>query len=74
LGCRQLAPGIWGLIGGDSDCNGQISIEDINALWKPNAGHAGYDAGDFNLDGQIDNKDKDDCWQHNYNMECQVPD
>jgi hypothetical protein len=73
LGCRQLAPGIWGMIGGDSDCNGQISIEDINALWKPNAGHAGYDAGDFNLDGQIDNKDKDDCWQPNYEMECQVP-
>jgi hypothetical protein len=73
LGCIELASGLWGMMGGDGDCDGEILMEDMNVLWHPNAGKSGYLQGDFNLDGQIDNKDKDDCWQPNYGSGCQVP-
>ncbi len=72
-GCKEVTPGIWGMMGGDSNCDGDINESDINLLWKPNAGEAGYRLEDFNLDGQVNNQDKDDCWQPNYGAECQVP-
>ena len=38
FGCKELAPGIWGMIGGDGNCDGDITESDITVLWKPNAG------------------------------------
>ena len=70
---KQLASGIWGMLGGDADCNGEIMPADIDVIWKASAGKAGYLMGDFNLDGQVDNADKDDCWMPNYGSGCQVP-
>ncbi len=70
---KQLASGVWGMLGGDADCNGQIMPADIIAIWKSSAGKTGYLMGDFNLDGQVDNADKDDCWFSNYGKVCQVP-
>ena len=64
-GCKELAPGIWGMIGGDANCDGEVSEPDISVTWHPLAGTKGYHLGDLNLDGQVDNKDKDDCWQPN---------
>jgi hypothetical protein len=72
-GCKEVSPGLWGMMGGDADCDGKILMPDMNILWHPVAGKAGYLPGDFNLDGQVNNLDKDDCWQPNFGKECLVP-
>jgi len=72
-GCKEVAPGIWGMIGGDANCDGMIMMQDMSVLWHPVAGTKGYKPGDFNLDGQVNNRDKDDCWYRNIGKECQVP-
>ena len=73
LGYKQLASGIWGLVSGDGNCDGQISSLDKTAVWSMQSGNSGYFMGDYNLDGQVDNKDKNDGWKPNMGMGCQVP-
>lgn len=70
---KQLASGIWGIIGGDADANGTIGTTDMTAEWNTEAGEAGLYSCDLNLDGQVNNIDKDDCWQSNLGASCQVP-
>jgi len=57
---KELSGGVWGMIGGDGNCDAQITEQDKADAWTLKAGEALYDFGDFNLDGSIDNKDKDD--------------
>ncbi|RLD60384.1 MAG: hypothetical protein DRJ05_04765 [Bacteroidetes bacterium] len=73
FGYMQILPGVCGMAGGDADCNGNIGLSDLNPLWKPAAGNSGYLSTDFNLDGQIDNKDKDDCWIKGNGKVSQIP-
>jgi len=70
---KQIAPGLWGMIAGDANCDGGISPLDLSAGWDMDAGKSGYQACDFNFDGQVDNKDKDDYWLPNDGSSCQVP-
>ena len=35
IGCKEVTPGIWGMIGGDADCDGDINEMDMNLIWKP---------------------------------------
>ena len=72
-GHKQLAPGIWGMIGGDSNADGNINTSD-KTFWENQAGLKGYKSGDFNLNGQVNNIDKNDIWLINSGKECQVPD
>ncbi len=68
LAHKEIAPGIWGLIAGDGNCDGQITIPDKTNVWSQQAGEAMYEFGDFNMDGNIDNKDKDDLLILNIGM------
>ena len=70
---NELAPGIWGMAGGDGDRNGQIGITDKSPLWENEAGIRGYLPSDYNLDSESDNKDKNDVWLPNNGMGSQVP-
>lgn len=59
-----LTPGIYGLIGGD--INADQSIDEIDLThWKTLVGEKGYFSDDTNLDGQINNPDKNDVWLPN---------
>ncbi|OQX74010.1 MAG: hypothetical protein B6D61_11970 [Bacteroidetes bacterium 4484_249] len=73
-GCKELSPGIWGMIGGDGDSNGEINISDIITSWAPQTGKKGYLSGDFDFEGQVNNNDKDDIWLENIGVVEQVPD
>ena len=64
FGCKELAPGIWGMIGGDANCDGDIN-DPISVSSGNRMPERRKCPEDFNLDGQVDNKDKDDCWQPN---------
>jgi|GEM_PF-1167406 len=71
---RQIAPGIWGMTGGDGDGSGQINNVDKVDVWKIQSGTSGYLAGDFNLNQQVNNSDKVDVWNPNTGLGTQVPD
>jgi hypothetical protein len=71
-GYKQLSPTVWGMVSGDANADWIVDSTDIST-WKPSAGEQGYFQTDFNLDSQIENKDKDDHWLNNIGMESYVP-
>lgn len=74
LGYKQLATGIWGMVGGDGNSDDQVNSLDKNDIWAPQAGFSGYVQGDFNMDSQVNNNDKNDIWAINAGTGGQVPD
>ncbi|MBN1340074.1 MAG: hypothetical protein JXA03_12165 [Bacteroidales bacterium] len=70
---RQLASGIYGMMGGDGSANGQVNNGDKNDVWVPQAGSSGYKAADFDMDTQVSNPDKNDIWIPNSGYGTQVP-
>jgi len=71
---KEIAPGVWGMISGDGDSDGTIHQSDLDVIWKTEVGHSGYLMGDYNLDNQVDNVDKNDIVIPNGGFDCQVPD
>ena len=70
---KDLGGGVYGMYGGDANGDGIINIDDGTQEWYPQAGTAGYLSSDVTLDGQSDNKDKNDIWVDNLTKQCQVP-
>ncbi len=62
---KELTAGVWGMISGDGDGNGQVDNDDKNNVWFPQKGSSGYYFGDFNRDGTVDATDLDDYWKPN---------
>jgi uncharacterized protein (TIGR02145 family) len=69
---KQMSPGLWAMIAGDGNADGQVNNADKNEVWKPQAGYSGYLAGDYNMNGQVDNTDKNDRWKGNGGRSSQV--
>ncbi|RLD56922.1 MAG: hypothetical protein DRJ05_10540 [Bacteroidetes bacterium] len=70
----DMGNGVFGLMGGDADYNQEITQQDRDGFWDPNVGlPCGYEAYDFTLDGQVDNKDKNQTWTKTLGKETQVP-
>jgi len=72
-GHKQIVTGIWGMISGDGDSNGNVNNSDKVDVWKPQSGNAGYLNGDFNMNSQVDNTDKIEYWKPNSGRSTQVP-
>ncbi|MCD4734768.1 MAG: hypothetical protein K8R53_01870, partial [Bacteroidales bacterium] len=72
-GHKEIAVGIWGLVGADGSGDGQVNNADKVEVWTPQAGNAGYETGDFNMDGNVSNQDKVDVWEPNGGRSAQVP-
>jgi len=70
---KQVAPGIWAMIGGNGKPDNQVDNSDKLDVWRPQAGSNGYKGGDFNLNGQVNNSDKIDIWKLNTGSGSQVP-
>lgn len=72
-GYKSIAPGIYGMAGGDADANG--TIDDVDKIiWGINAGTKGYLPSDIDLDGEINNQDKNEVWNLNADTKSsQVP-
>ena len=65
---KEIQPGVWSMIAGDANADGQVDDLDKTVSWENNAGKNSYDPADLNLDGQVDNKDKDDYWYPNLGL------
>ena len=72
-GQKDFGGGDFGMYGGDGDANSAIEPADETNIWEPQAGSTGYKQGDFNLDGEINNPDKNDSWAENLGETSQVP-
>jgi hypothetical protein len=74
-GYKELTTGIFGMVSGDANADGQIDETDLITDWKIVAGLKLYSSGDFNLNTQVDNIDKNDNWNPNKKVgyQSQVP-
>lgn len=72
-GHKEISLGIWGMIGGDTNHDGTVNIDDKSPIWENDAGEQGYKYSDHNLDGETNNQDKDDIWVPNEGESSQVP-
>jgi len=64
-GHKLLGGDKYGMIGGDSDGNGIVDMNDKDVKWTNDAGNAGYYGSDLNMDTQVNNPDKNDIWEEN---------
>jgi PKD repeat protein len=72
-GHKQIAPGVWGMFGGDGNKDGSVNLLDESPTWEVTAGTKGYLGTDYNLDSQSNNLDKDNVWAPNIGHGTQVP-
>jgi hypothetical protein len=72
-GQKNIASGVWGMFAGDANADGLIEEAD-KIKWEGQAGTSGYLSGDIDMNGQVDNKDKNDFWLPNFGEGTQVPD
>jgi hypothetical protein len=73
LGYSNLGDGKWGMASGDGNCDGAVTLLDKAPEWEQQAGEAGYDLNDHNMDGQVDNTDKDEYLLPNIGKISQMP-
>jgi len=69
---EKLVNGKAVLFGGDANADGTINTDD-GTIWVNEVGTTGYLNSDVTLDGQTDNKDKNDVWVPNKEIESPVP-
>lgn len=67
-GQKDLGGGYFGLYCGDGDANSIVEVADKNNIWKSQTGNYGYKQADFNLDGEVNNQDKNDYWLDNLDI------
>jgi hypothetical protein len=70
---REVASGVWAMFGGDGNGDGTVDINDKLLEWQIQAGTKGFTGEDYNLDGQVNNPDKDDCWLPNQGKSSSIP-
>ncbi|MBN1281145.1 MAG: hypothetical protein JXA00_05805 [Candidatus Thermoplasmatota archaeon] len=70
---KDIGSGVWGMMGGDGNADGQVNNGDKNDVWAAQAGTSGYKAGDYNMDTQVGNQDKNEIWAANVGGGSQVP-
>ena len=64
--------GTYVMYGGDANANGSVDVGDAT-VWYSEVGASGYLPSDANLDGQSDNRDKNDIWVENNGTGSTVP-
>ena len=60
------------MIGGDANADGDIDTDD-KTIWLNQAADQGYIQGDFNMDKQVANPDKNEKWVPNVGQTSQIP-
>ena len=69
---KDLGGGIYGMFSADANADKIVNAVD-KTIWENQAGEEGYKSADFDLDGQVNNPDKNDKWMPNEGEDCQLP-
>lgn len=72
-GHKEIGPGIWGMFSGDGNKDGVINIVDKFQTWLLQSGQTGYKTADFDMNGKVNNQDKNENWLGNIYKESQIP-
>ena len=62
---KQITSGVWSMYAADGNANNQIDNRDKNEVWMIQQSKFGYLEGDFNMDGHVDDVDKEVKWSEN---------
>jgi hypothetical protein len=71
-GQKNLGGGNYGMFGGNASKNGAVDAADYT-IWSSQVGTAGYKFGDHNMNGQVNNPDKNETWVENLGQASKVP-
>lgn len=69
---KDFGGDVFGMISADADADGTVDMAD-KTIWETQAGANDYRSADFNMNGQVNNPDKDEKWIINEGEESQVP-
>lgn len=72
LAHKELVSGVWGMMSGDGNADGEVDNKDKDDVWEPDEAATGYLPGDFNLDGIVDSNDLN-YWDPNGGKASGVP-
>ena len=64
--------GIYGMFGGDANADSNINTDD-KSIWENQVGTKGYQPSDFDMDGQVNNPDKNEFYVPNFEKSAQLP-
>ena len=73
LGAVALETGVWGMITGDANANGEVQADDKENVWRIEVGLPGYRDSDFNMNGEVQADDKESYWRVTVGRGSQVP-
>ncbi len=62
---KEVASGVWGMMAGDANGDGEVDNKDKDDVWEPQLGTSGYLSGDFDMNGQVESVDKTGKWEAN---------
>jgi hypothetical protein len=62
---KEVASGVWGMMAGDANVDGEVDNKDKDDVWEPQLGTSGYLSGDFDMNGQVESVDKTGKWEAN---------
>ncbi|MBM3434842.1 MAG: hypothetical protein FJY07_01335 [Bacteroidetes bacterium] len=68
----EIAPGVWGMITGNGNGDNVINLSD-KTRWNTDAPKSGYKPADYDMNGRVNNQDKNDLWFMNSGSQSQVP-
>ncbi|MEZ5083861.1 MAG: hypothetical protein R2750_10490 [Bacteroidales bacterium] len=71
----SASPEKWGMVSGDANGDSYIDIDNSDKIlvWNILVGENGYLEADFDLDGEVDNQDKNEYWLPNLGTGTFVP-
>jgi hypothetical protein len=73
LAHSELTTGVWGMISGDGNGDGEVDNVDKDDIWVPEESSIGYLSGDYDLSGAVNNVDLN-LWDTNSGKGSGVPD
>lgn len=68
-----LTGGVFGMVAGDADADGQIQNDDKNGIWRVELGSSGYLRSDFDLSGTVEEADRTGFWSLRVGKGTTVP-
>jgi uncharacterized protein (TIGR02145 family) len=71
---KELSLGVWGMMAGDGNADGQVDNKDKDDVWINEFGMVGYHQADYNMENFVNDNDLADKWLPNTGKGIQIRD